>query len=292
MSWRIVIIKERSKLDLKLGYLVIRKNSDDVKKVFLKEIYMLVIETTAASITSSLLCEMVKKKIKVIFCDEKHNPSSTLLPCYGSFDTSLKIRNQIKWSDEIKQKTWTKIVTKKIKNQADVLKKMQLDEYLLLEKYVDEIEFNDASNREGHAAKVYFNALFGKEFTRGNDCIINAALNYGYSIILSAFTREIVCNGYLTQIGIFHDNMFNDFNLASDLMEPFRPIVDEYVFASDYENFEHEEKTDIINLLCTEFEICGKKHYLSNAIKIYTKSVFECLNEDDTNKIRFIRNEL
>ena len=91
----------------------------------------------------------------------------------------------------------------------------------LLQGYLEEITYGDATNREGHAAKVYFNALFGKDFTRTDDLLINTALNYGYSILLSAFNREIVLNGYLTQLGLFHDNMFNRFNLASDLMEPF-----------------------------------------------------------------------
>ena len=85
------------------------------------------------------------------------------------------------------------------------------------------------TNREGHAVKVYFNALFGNGFSRTLDCFENAALNYGYSILLSCFTREIVCNGYLTLIGLFHDSQDNPFNLASDLMEPFRPIVDRIV---------------------------------------------------------------
>lgn len=81
----------------------------------------------------------------------------------------------------------------------------------------------------GHAAKVYFNALFGMDFTRTEESSINAALNYGYGILLSAFNREIVLNGYITQLGLFHNNMFNQFNLGSDLMEPFRTIVDQKV---------------------------------------------------------------
>ena len=91
------------------------------------------------------------------------------------------------------------------------------------------MEFGDATNREGHAAKVYFNALFGMDFTRTAENSINAALNYGYSLLLSTCTREIAINGYITQLGLFHDNMFNPFNLAFDLMEPFRPLVDNLI---------------------------------------------------------------
>ena len=162
----------------------------------------------------------------------------------------------------------------------------------LLGSYLREIAWNDGTNREGHAAKVYFNALFGLDFTRTEDNVINAALNYGYSIILSAFTREVVMNGYITQLGIFHDNMFNQFNLASDLMEPFRVLVDRQVLTMPLEEFEHEEKMQFVNILNQEVQIDGKVQYVNNAIKIYCKSIFDALNEDDSALIRFYRIEL
>lgn len=148
------------------------------------------------------------------------------------------------------------------------------------------------TNREGHAAKVYFNALFGLDFTRTEDNFINAALNYGYSIILSAFTREIVANGYLTQLGIFHDNMFNQFNLASDFMEPFRVLVDREVFLMKLVKFEHEEKMKLVNILNYEVQIDGRVQYVNNAIKIYCKSIFDALNENDNSLIHFYKVEL
>ena len=167
-----------------------------------------------------------------------------------------------------------------------------VEESDLLESYLKEIAWNDGTNREGHAAKVYFNALFGLEFTRTEDNLINAALNYGYSIILSAFTREIVANGYITQLGVFHDNMFNQFNLASDLMEPFRILVDRQVLTMELEQFEHEEKMQLVNVLNQEVQIDGKIQYVNNAIKIYCKSIFDALSGDDSSLIRFYRIEL
>ena len=160
----------------------------------------------------------------MIFCDEKRNPSSELVGYYGSHDTSNKVRKQIQWSRHSKEAIWTEIVTEKIRKQKELLKNLGKEEAGLLEAYLQEIGWNDETNRKGHAAKVYFNALFGMTFTRTADCPENAALNYGYSILLSAFAREIVASGYITQLGLFHDNMFNQFNLASDLMEPFRQI--------------------------------------------------------------------
>lgn len=286
MSWRTVVVSKSAKLDYQMGYMVVRQ--EETTKIFLNEISTLLIETTAVSLTGSLMCELVKNKIKVVFCDEKRNPSSELMPYYGSHDTSAKIRNQIAWSDDIKATVWTEIVTEKIRKQKEVLERAYKEkEALLLQSYMDEIQYGDVSNREGHAAKVYFNALFGKDFTRTSECNINAALNYGYSIILSAFTREIAANGYITQIGLFHDNMFNPFNLASDLMEPFRPLVDQTVYDMELSTFEKSEKMRLVDILNQTVHINERTEYVNNAVKIYCKSIFDALNDKDVAVIKF-----
>ena len=289
MSWRTVVISQTSKLDYQIGYLVVRGH--ETHKIHLDEIGILIIESTAVSMTAYLLSELVKKKIKVIFCDEKRNPSSELLPYYGAHDTSAKIRKQIEWTKENKEEIWTSIVSEKILQQALLLQYYEKPEAEMLFQYIREIDFGDSTNREGHAAKVYFNALFGKDFTRTEENSTNAALNYGYSLILSAVCREVVSNGYITQIGLFHDNMFNQFNLASDLMEPFRPLVDVIVVDEAFDKFETDEKHVMLGVLQKELLINGKKEYVSNAIKIYVKSVFDALNEKDISLIKFYKNE-
>ena len=290
MSWRTVVVSSSAKLDLQLGYLVVRKQ--DVVKIHLSEIYMVIIESTAVSLTAALLCELMKRKIKVIFCDEKRNPCFEMIPYYGSHDSSSKIKKQISWSDEIKQEVWTEIVKEKIFNQEMLLKRLGLKEYNLLKQYRENVISGDATNREGHAAKVYFNALFGKQFTRDAENSINAALNYGYSIILSAFNREIVANGYLTQLALFHDNIFNSFNLASDMMEPFRPLVDDIVYHLNPQKFEHDEKIKLVSLIQDKVSINGRSETVGNAIKIYTKSVFDALNDENPLVIKWFRHEL
>lgn len=290
MSWRTVVVSSSAKLDYQLGYLVVRR--EDTVKIHLSEISMLVLESTAVSLTVALLSELTKRKVKVIFCDEKRNPSSELIPYYGSHDTSVKIRDQITWDEEKKAAIWTEIVTEKIRKQAEFLRRLEKKEAVLLEEYIQEIEFGDATNREGHAAKVYFNAIFGMDFTRTAENSINAALNYGYGIILSSFNREIVSNGYLTQLGLFHDNMFNQFNLGCDFMEPFRPLVDRKVLQMNPQQFEHEEKVAILELLQEEVYIAGRKEYISNAIKIYCKSVFDAICSNDISLIKFYKDEL
>lgn len=290
MSWRIVVIFKRAKLDYQLGYMVVR--NEEVTKIYLGEISTVLIESTAVSITTSLLAELTKKKIKVIFYDEKRNPSSELIGYYGSHDTSNKVRKQIQWNCSIKDAVWTEIVTEKIRKQKELLEYLGKEESGVLQSYLNEICWKDETNREGHAAKVYFNALFGLSFTRTEDSLVNAALNYGYSIILSAFTREIVAGGYITQLGLFHDNMFNQFNFASDLMEPFRILVDREVVNMSMTEFAQDEKMRLVDILNQEVVIDGKKQYVNNAIKIYCKSVFDALNENDSALIRFYKFEL
>ena len=198
----------------------------------------------------------------------------------------------MEWPAEMKSIVWTEIVTEKIRKQMEFLKSLDKKEFHLLEEYIEEVCPGDSTNREGHAAKVYFNALFGMKFTRTADEPYNAALNYGYSLLLSACNREITANGYITQLGFFHENMFNQFNFGSDLMEPFRILVDEEVYRMKPEKFEHDEKMRMVNILNKEIMIDGKRNYLNHAIKIYCKSVFDAMNEQDVSLIRFYRNEL
>lgn len=290
MSWRTVVISSNAKLDYQMGYMVVRR--ENAVKIHISEIELLMIESTAVSLTAALLSELTKKKVKVIFCDEKRNPSSELVSYYGCHDTSAKIREQIKWDDFNKKTIWTEVVSEKIRNQARLLRENGKKEAVLLDSYTNEIEFGDKTNREGHAAKVYFDALFGKQFTRTEDNSINASLNYGYGVILSEFNREIVSNGYITQLGLFHDNVFNQFNLGSDLMEPFRPVIDRKVVNMMPQKFEHDEKMEMLKVLQTEVYIADRKELVSNAIKIYVKSVFDALSDHDVSEIKFYRNEL
>lgn len=289
MSWRTVVITGNAKLDYKMDYLIVRK-TDNTTRVFIGEIGMLIVESTSVSLTTMLLCELTKRKVKVVFCDEKHNPQSELLSYYGSHDTSAKVRTQIGWSKQEKELIWTEIVAEKIRQQRDHLLERGLDtQAALLDSYIPEIEIGDKTNREGHAAKVYFNALFGMDFTRSQENATNAALNYGYGILLACFNREVVANGYITQLGLFHDNMFNQFNFSSDLMEPFRILVDRIVVKMKLQKFDKDEKICFIYMLEDGVLIDGKNQYVSNAIKIYCRSVFDALNDKDISMLKFYR---
>lgn len=285
MSWRTVVISGQAKLDYKMGLMVVR--GDETKRVVMDEIAILVIENPAVSLTGCLIEALIENKVKVIFCDSKRNPTAELVPYHGSHDSSAKIRTQMTWSDEIKAVIWREIVTEKIRKQAEFLYELEKDkEADLITTYIGSVELLDASNREGHAAKVYFNALFGMDFTRSADNATNAALNYGYSLILSAFNREVNANGYLTQLGIFHNNMFNHFNLSCDLMEPFRIIVDRFVVELKPSVFDKDEKHAMWHILEQKVRIDNTYRSVSDAIKIYTRSVFEAINDGDASQIK------
>lgn len=283
MGWRTIIINNNCKLSYKNNYLIVR--NENLMQIHLSEVNMIIVENCMASITSYLLNELAEKKIKIIFCDEKHNPSCELMPYYGAFNTSKKILNQIKWNEKRKDSAWKEIVKCKISNQARLLEKLKIKEYKKLLEYSQQVKDADCTNREGHAAKVYFNLLFGNNFIRGEENNINNALDYGYSMLLSMFNREVVSKGYITQLGINHHNEFNQFNFSCDLMETFRPLVDEVVYNNKEREFNKEFKYKLIDLYNSNVEINQREQYITNAITIYCKSVFDYLDNEKESKI-------
>lgn len=284
MSWRTVVITKHVKLSYKNGYLIVRGEQEQM--IHLSEIHTLLIDTTRAVLTAYLISELMKQKIKVIFCDEKRQPESEIVPYYGAHNTSKKIKAQLAWSISAQQEIWTAVIAEKIQQQQRLLNKLELPAAQKLKKYLADLQLYDVTNREGHAAKVYFNALFGKDFVRESDDTINIALNYGYTILLSTFNKEIVSQGYLTQIGLKHTNQFNYFNLSSDLMEPFRPVVDALVYNNMNDTFDTAYKLQLVNLLNEQVIIQGQKHFVTMAIHLYLKSVFKALDEGNPQLIK------
>lgn len=284
MSWRTVVVTNKCKLSYKNAQLIIR--GEDVKMISLSEINTIIVDSTAASLTTYLLSELMKEKIKIIFCDEKRNPQSELCPYYGAHNSSKKIHQQINWDIEFVTYLWTNLIYKKISNQSDLMKKFNINGWDKLCGYMQELKIGDPTNREGHAAKVYFNALFGKGFSRDDDNDINAALNYGYAIVLSNFNKEIVACGNVTQLGIKHCNEFNQFNLSSDLMEPFRVLVDEIVFENKEEIFNQKYRYTLVELLNKKIVIDEKEQYFTNAIGIYVRNIFKAIENKDIKMLK------
>lgn len=285
MAFRTVIVENRAKLEYSLNYLVCRKDNEE-KKVLLDEIKTLIINSLQVSITTSLIAMLIEKKIKVIFIDSKHNPSGEIVPYQNNYYSYRKIKEQINFEEKYKIKLWTEIIRKKIHNQSINLKLLKKDTSLLLDEYEKNIKDGDISNREGHSAKVYFNSLFGNDFNRDQDNVINKYLNYGYSIILSLINREIKILGYLTEIGIHHIGESNSFNFSCDLIEPLRPLIDYYVIMNlvDEENF----KQVFIEILKINVKYNNRDIIFDNAIHLYVEDLINYLKTGDEEKIRFI----
>lgn len=286
MSFRTVVIKNRCKLDYSLNYLVYR--GEETRKIHLSEISVLIIESTCVSITTSLINELIKNNVNVIFCDEKHLPNSQLLGLHNNYHSAKNVSLQVAWSEVTKKEIWTDIIFNKISNQIKLLEKHNKDAHLLKE-YLSQLKPGDSTNREGHAAKVYFNALFD-ELSRRTPSFYNSALNYGYAIVLSAFCREIVASGYVTQLGIWHCNEFNHYNLASDMMETFRIIVDDLVLTLTKDDRFFKEKMS--NILNTKVTIGKKQVFLDNAIHIYSSNLFNKLNNNGEKILNYTSYEL
>ncbi len=289
MSWRTVVLTNRAKVEYSMGYMVIR--GKEIHRIFMDEIGTILVATPAAAFTGVWVSECLKRKIKIIFCDEKRNPAGEVLPYCGSYDSSRQIRTQIRWDLEKKAQVWKAIIREKIKNQAQVLMEYgHQKEAAMLKAYEESVEEGDSTNREGHAAKVYFNALWGREFSRREPSVVNGALNYGYAIILSGCNREAAASGYMTQLGLFHDNIFNPFNLGSDLMEPFRPLVDREVLSMTLENqLTADNKKNLINILNQKVIIQDRLTTVTQAIGIYSRSVFRAMEEKAPDTIALYR---
>ncbi|MBP3276099.1 type II CRISPR-associated endonuclease Cas1 [Kandleria sp.] len=290
MSWRIVVIDSKAKLTYKNDYLVVR--NDNIRRIHLSEINTVIVNSTAVVITSYLINELIKRKIKIIFCDETRSPAGEIMPYYGCHNSSKRINEQLYWDKEFAVDVWTRIIKEKIHNQAIILKHYGEKNADKLDVYIEELQRNDETNREGHAAKVYFDTLFGMSFKRDDGSDLNAALNYGYTVLLSQFNRDIVAYGYLTQLGIKHRNEFNPYNLSSDLMEPFRPLIDKIVRDNIDEGFDGAMKIKLIDVLNQQVVINRSKQYVSNAIAIYVKSVFQAIKKHNLNELKFIEYEL
>lgn len=256
-------------------------SNEEIKMVHLSEIDSVIFESIAISVSGVLLAELSKRKICIMFCDERHIPYSQLVPFSSNYMSSARLLKQVDWADDDKERTWGYIVAGKIKKQSETLKENGLlEESKMLSSYISDITDGDKTNREGFAAKVYFNALFGKSFTRKTDeSDINSCLDYGYAVLLALTTREIVKNGYISGLGIHHRGIFNPYNLSCDIMEPFRPLVDRIVLKNFDGSFDQRIKKalwDIPNLIVYSN---GARVFLPVAINSFFRNVCLCLEE-------------
>lgn len=279
MGFRTIIVNEHSKLSYKNNHLIY-KTAKATEMIHLTEIDILIVETTDVAITSMLISKLTEHHVLTIFCDSKRLPTTKLLPYYGRHDSSLQLKNQLAWTATKKSEVWVELLYQKIYNQGRFLGECGFDEQATsVFTLLDDLKQGDPSNREGHAARINFSTLFGQAFSRELDNDINASLNYGYTLLMSVFAREIVKCGCLTQLGVGHANQFNDFNLASDVMEPFRVLVDEIVYAHRKKEFP-VVKRELLQLFTQTYSYEKAQMYLNNIVRKYTRQCVDYLNNE------------
>ncbi len=273
------MITTSCKISTSGNYIIIE--SEEKKKIFIGEIDVIMIESQAVVLTVPAINILAKNNVNVIYCGDNHNPLSFSAPIYGNHLQSKNLLEQINWTSKRKEYLWKKIIEAKIRNQYHTLKKYFPDSNKLemIKSHATCVEIGDATNREGMVAKVYFKEMFGKDFTRTSEEVINSVLNYAYAILASSFSRVIISRGYLTDMGIHHKSVFNHFNFTYDLLEPYRPIIDYYVTQLiDFERMDSHMKKRIILIFNNKVKVGNKKYFFNNSIDIYLTNVFDVLN--------------
>lgn len=276
MGYRQVIIKKSEKLHFKDKQLIIDKDNQSTK-IPLEDINYILIEDSTTILTTRLLAELGKNAISLIVCDERFEPTSIMYPYNYHFKQLDVFTHQLEIDDSIKNEFWNQIVKRKIENSIRVLEMTSKEEFPIskLNEYINEVIEGDSKNREGLAAKIYFRSIFGSDFIRFYDDNINAALNYGYTILASAIIRNLAVYGLNTYLGIHHNSKINNFNLAYDFLEPYRSVIDKFVFDNKDDivlplSFEFRKK--LINLLNKEVLHQNKKYTIEYSISLLIKS--------------------
>lgn len=229
MGWRVVSIENPAHLSLERGSLVIKR--DETVKLSIEDIDTVVIDNYAVTMSANLLSELAVNNVATIICDTSHIPCTIVTPLSQHSRQSKVTQMQIAMSQPLRKNLWQAIVKQKIVNQAAVLSKFDCDETAgKLIKLTTEVRSGDTTNRESIAARLYFADLFD-DTTRRKPTWYNSALNYTYAIVRSVVARSIAARGLVPSLGLFHHSELNNFNLADDVIEPYRPFVDDYVLS-------------------------------------------------------------
>lgn len=281
MGYRVIYIEKCEYLRLYLDNLKVEIKNDTLL-IPVSDIQILVIDNYQSNLSVPLINKLTDNNVCTIICGVDHLPKSYILPMNGHFSSSGNISKQICWDSKRKEDLHAMIVKMKILNQIEILKVNNKDfevEKKLYE-FVDSVVSGDKTNREGLAAKMYFRELFGHDFIRFEEDVINAGLNYGYAIFRSLITSIIVAKGYIANIGIFHKGKQNMFNLSDDIIEVFRPIVDHYVYNNMMDDiiFKQSHRETLIQLTNKKIMIDGRKQTIANAISFYLDSIFNYLD--------------
>lgn len=280
MGFRNIKIDSNIKLHIKNQQMVIGKEEE--VQIPLEDINCIMIENQSVTVSAYFIQKAAEMGIAVYFCDEKHLPNAVLLPMVRHSRHFKILKYQMEAGKPLQKRLWQQIVVQKIRNQALCLQLLGLDGAKELVDMCREVQSGDRTHVEAKAAAFYFRSMYGLGFSRGNDHIINSALNYGYAIVRGLIARSIICYGLEPSIGVFHHSELNNYNLADDMIEPFRPLVDLYVsqhfdMAEIDSALTPEMKRGLFGIINFDMDVKGDKRIISNCIDMMVASYSSAL---------------
>ncbi len=293
MGFRTVFIKNGESLRVKLDNLEISKKGE-VFSIPLSDIENVILEGEQTTISSRILSKFAENHIELVVCDNKYLPSGIFLGMGQYHHSAKRAIWQSTWNEEQKQAVWTGIVLQKIDNQIRFSEIMKIEDERLkkMKTLRDNLQLGDKTNREGHVAKVYFNSHYGTGFTREDDSLPNACMDYGYAIIRAQMARSVVSQGLLPMLGVFHRNEYNSFNLVDDLMEPFRPLMDYYihqrVLIKEDDYLTYESRLQLIDFLNQKIKVKNKKIYMNQCMTEYVISFIKAMEKNELSLLHSI----
>lgn len=285
MLKRTLVFSNPITLSLRNCQLVLAYKDDPNNKqtIPIEDIGVIIIDHQQVSITIPLMNALVEGNVQVVVCNDHGMPSAMLQSFEGNNLQGEILRNQIGVGEVLKKQIWKQIVEAKIKNQAALLNKVGRNGSIL-KPYYQNVKSGDTDNREGIAARIYFSELFGELFVRDRSLSgINLLLNYGYTILRAATARSLVSSGLLPAIGIFHHNRSNAFPLADDIMEPYRPYVDEIVYDLAMQGrleLTKNNKADLIKVLYADTQFVKVTRPLSVGLSLTSASLAKCFAKE------------
>ena len=276
-----IIIESSARLYQKNDQLFIE--SDQVHHIPIEDIATLLLDNRRIAITGYCLETIVKNGAVVILCNEKHLPSAVMLP-FAANSRRLKMINlQIGQTKPRKKQLWKQIIQQKIYNQGRCLELCGKEN--VVKKFIDKVKSGDSANAEGTAASIYFKTLYGEKFIRHSGDILNSILDYGYAVLRSSIARYLALYGFEPSLGLFHHSELNSFNLADDLIEPFRPIVDLYVYrhmGTDEKEMSAAVRRELVQLLSCNIDSGAEIHAVHYAIERTVQSLVRSYSERDS----------
>lgn len=268
------------KLSLRDEQLVWTSRDGAARTVPIEDIGYVILETDRIDVTSSLLRALAEKNVAVVICDASHAPLAQVVPYAPNMTAAESIEFQLSATDAVNRRAWRQVCRAKIRNQAGLMERLGHPESARLRELAEEVKNGDPTNCEAHAARIYFQVLGPEGFLRDRDgAWPNAALNYGYAILRAAVARALIGSGLVCFRGIHHHNRYNAFALADDMMEPFRPYVDQYIFSKvrpfdiPSRALEHEHKARLLQMLACDVKIGDVQRPLMNALSVASASL-------------------